>query len=304
MITVEAATAAWLGKKSANTQRAYTKALELWQEFCEKGQVDPLDPAVVDVDRFQTGLLAATAASTVAQRVAAVRSWHAYLRLNELMTSQASMLAAPVTFDRNYSATRSLSEGEVAKMLIEADRRAESAAEMTERQRYTIVRDAAIVRLLVVLGLRENEAASLNVESLGFDGGERVVDIIGKGGRRTRRFVPDSLYTSLARYFELAGHTSGPMFRTELGDRICSASLYAVVRRVAEAAGLTDVHPHMLRHSMAAMATEAGAELDQLQDAMGHADPKTTRRYQGAVLRMKHDPARLMEASLRELAAA
>ncbi|MFJ5956614.1 tyrosine-type recombinase/integrase [Paenarthrobacter sp. NPDC092416] len=37
--------------------------------------------------------------------------------------------------------------------------------------------------------------------------------------------------------------------------------------------------PHSLRHAFATIALDAEATLHALQDSMGHADPRTTRRY-------------------------
>jgi len=77
--------------------------------------------------------------------------------------------------------------------------------------------------------------------------------------------------------------------------------LFRLVRRLAQRAGLPQpdaVTPHALRHTFATIATERGADLDDLQDAMGHADPRTTRRYQRAARRLERDPAHLVAAAL------
>lgn len=302
MITVEQATEAWLGTKSANTQRSYRKGLTHWKEFCAREGIDPLEPGVVDLDVYKARLLGQVAPSSTAQRMAALGSWHDYLRLNSLIESRATQQVARVKFDRTHTTTRSLSAGEVAKMLIEADRRAEAFSVLTETQQFIAVRDAAIVRMLVTLGLREGDLTALDTGSLGHDGGERVLDVLGKGGARTRRFVPEALDAALGRYLDLDPH-EGPLLRSIERARLDPSSINDVVERVAKAAGLTGVSPHMLRHTMAALATEAGAELVDLQIAMGHSDPKTTERYQAAVNRLRRDPARLIAAQLLELAA-
>lgn len=303
MITVEQATDAWLGTKSTNTRRSYARGLATWKEFCEREAVDSLEPSLVDLDVYKAQLVGSMAASSAAQRMAALGSWHDYLRLNGLIASQATRLVERVKFDRHHTTTRSLSAGEVAKMLIEADRRAEaSKGVLTKTQHFLAVRDAAIVRMLITLGLREGDLTALDTNSLGHDNGERVLDVVGKGGAKTRRFVPEALDAALGRYFELDDH-EGALFLSIEGKRLDPSSINDVVERVAKAAGLDDVSPHMLRHTMAALATEAGAELVDLQLAMGHSDPKTTERYQAAVNRLRRDPARLIAQQLLELAA-
>jgi site-specific recombinase XerD len=42
------------------------------------------------------------------------------------------------------------------------------------------------------------------------------------------------------------------------------------------------ISAHSLRHTFATIALDAGVSLHSLQDSMGHADPRTTRRYDRA----------------------
>ena len=56
------------------------------------------------------------------------------------------------------------------------------------------------------------------------------------------------------------------------------------MRRLAAQAGLPDdltghLGPEATRHSFAALYLDAGGSLSDLQEVMGHADPRTTRRY-------------------------
>ena len=53
-----------------------------------------------------------------------------------------------------------------------------------------------------------------------------------------------------------------------------------VVRRLARTASIEHtVSPHSLRHGFVTAALDAGVPLRDVQDAAGHADPRTTRRY-------------------------
>ena len=42
------------------------------------------------------------------------------------------------------------------------------------------------------------------------------------------------------------------------------------------------LHPHDLRHAFVTLSLDTGASLRDLQDATGHVDPRTTRRYDRA----------------------
>jgi site-specific recombinase XerD len=53
-----------------------------------------------------------------------------------------------------------------------------------------------------------------------------------------------------------------------------------IVHRLARATGIAKaVSPHSLRHTFVTLALDAGASLRDVQDSAGHADPRTTRRY-------------------------
>ena len=60
------------------------------------------------------------------------------------------------------------------------------------------------------------------------------------------------------------------------------AQAWRLVRRLARNAGIKSagqLSPHCLRHTFATSLDHAGVALQDIQDAMGHADPRTTRRY-------------------------
>jgi integrase len=73
--------------------------------------------------------------------------------------------------------------------------------------------------------------------------------------------------------------------------------VFRLVRRTARLAGLPDaglVSPHSLRHTVATAALDAGAPLRDVQDLLGHADPRTTRRYDRSRGSLDRSPAYLI----------
>ncbi|WP_433121981.1 tyrosine-type recombinase/integrase [Micromonospora sp. CA-246542] len=75
---------------------------------------------------------------------------------------------------------------------------------------------------------------------------------------------------------------NGPVFTTRHGNRLSQSSVWHLVRRLARVAGLPaadQISPHSLRHAAATAALDDGTPLRDVQDLLGHADPRTTRRY-------------------------
>src|SRR5664279_3250630 len=139
---------------------------------------------------------------------------------------------------------------------------------------------AALVSLLVYNGLRIDEALRCDVEDFTHQRGHRVLRITRKGGRASTE--PLSPIVSRALEGCIGARTAGPIFLNRDGTaRLSYSTSYALIRRMAGKAGIaaaSRLSPHSLRHSFATELLGAGVPLQDVQDAMGHADPRTTRR--------------------------
>jgi len=151
------------------------------------------------------------------------------------------------------------------------------------------VRDRALVELLYASGLRVSEAVGLDVDDLSIDGA--FVRVVGKGDRERLVPVGDIALEWLTRYeadprpgWLSMGHVApadgGPLFLTPRGRRLARQQAWAIVKRAAVDAGLSDrVTPHTLRHSFATHLLEGGADLRVVQELLGHASISTTQLY-------------------------
>jgi integrase/recombinase XerD len=97
------------------------------------------------------------------------------------------------------------------------------------------------------------------------------------------------------------------LFATGTGGRLFAADVWRVVRRVAARADLPDdlvghLGPQAMRQSFAMLYLEAGGSLRDLQSAMGHADPRTTRRYDRARRTAYRPPGYVVAAYLADQA--
>lgn len=62
--------------------------------------------------------------------------------------------------------------------------------------------------------------------------------------------------------------------------RMKNKSIQDLIKKITENAGMErNVHPHMLRHTMATLAVDNGIELGDLQQLLGHESVDTTLRY-------------------------
>ena len=163
-------------------------------------------------------------------------------------------------------------------------------------------RDFALLMLLLRTGLRRSEAAALTLEDLGTEQGYPVLVVQhGKGDKRRRAKLPPDVLAALNAYLEaterlqLAG-TKAPLFiQFRKGGRVVEAAItdkliWRVVKQHAarlETEEGVKLSPHGLRASFVTLALEGGARLHQVQYAVGHADPRTTERYQKRKLNLQ-----------------
>ncbi len=145
-------------------------------------------------------------------------------------------------------------------------------------------RDRAILELLYATGMRVSELVDLPLTGLDLDEGfvtvfgkgskERLVPVGGPAARAVRRYL-----THLRPELE-GGRGKGRVFLTARGRPLSRQSVFNVVKKAAERAGIErKVSPHTLRHTFATHLLEGGADLAAVQELLGHADISTTQIY-------------------------
>lgn len=280
--------ATWLaGHRSPATRTAYAKDLARWLKWLTLHQLDVLAARPLHVQLWIGSLLdTGAAAATVNRRLAALSSFYAHCAEHGLVQGNPTAGVRRAEVSPDHTATVGLSREQARALLAaaEADR---------GRQRY---RTAAAVRLLVCNGLRVAELTGADLSDLGHDRGHRVLLLTRKGGRRAAAALAPATTTALERYLEARATAAGlppteltdrggPLLATAAGGRLDQAALWRLVRRLARTAGIPHwaaLSPHSLRHTAITLALDAGASLRDVQDYAGHADPRTTRRYDHA----------------------
>ncbi|MBM0279601.1 tyrosine-type recombinase/integrase [Micromonospora tarensis] len=295
-------TEAWLRNRrlSEHTRDAYRRDVTGWLNWCAARDLDPLRATFLHVNEYARALEAGVDArsgrpltpATVARRLSALSSWYDFLvKLGAVPANPVSGADRP-RVDRDHSATVGLTPEEVDALLSAAD--ADTSA--------TAARNRAAIALLADLGLRVGELISLDLTDLGTERGHRSVRFIGKGGKQRRRaLTPGTGYAVDAYLSQRAAaarvpvsELTGPLLVTASGARLDRHSVFRMVRRLARAAGIpawAKLSPHSLRHAFATTARSEGVPLEDVQDAMGHADPRTTRRYDRDRHNLDRDPA-------------
>lgn len=210
--------------------------------------------------------------STVSRNIASMRAFFFYVqRSQELSGNPAENIQAPHVEKR---APEVLTVEEVELLLAQPS-----------TQKTKGVRDRAMLELLYATGMRVTELISVKIQELNLpmnyvvcsDGEkERVLPF----GKRTK----DALerYLDQARGELLKGEESEWLFVNCSGAPMSRQGFWKLVKRYAARADITkDITPHTLRHSFAIHLLQKGANLQQVQERLGHSDISTTQIYVG-----------------------
>ncbi|MBB5967184.1 tyrosine-type recombinase/integrase [Planomonospora venezuelensis] len=296
-------TAIWLETRaSAATAAAYRTDLHGWLSWCARRRLDPLQARRADVDLYAADLATRFAAATVARKLSAVSAWYAYLISNDVCERNPAAAAERPGRERDVSATIGLSRAEAARFLAAA-----AADERPLRLRTT-----ALLGVMLTEGVRVAEICGADVDDLGYNRGWRTLTVTRKGGKRQTLPLAPPIAHAVEEYLTdramRAGtgreRLTGPLFATVRsgphpgGKRLDRWAVTKLIRRIARTARIPSadrLSPHSLRHTFATLALDAGVALRDVQDAMGHADPRTTRAYDRARYALDRHPAtRLM----------
>jgi integrase/recombinase XerD len=260
---------------SSNTLAAYSNDLSQFLEYVGP-RVDSWAAVTRDlimdyIMRMKAGQ--EYASSTVARKVAAIKSFFHYLvDTGALEDDPTATLDSPKIRKRLPKAI----SAEDLEMLL---------AEPAEEETPKALRDRALLEVLYGTGLRVTELVSLDVDDVNLasrtlrvvrpkDDAERIVPI------HERAIEPLREYLDRGRIQLLRDAEEQALFLNHRGHRLTRQGLWLIVKHYVREVGISeDVTPHTLRHTFAAHLVEKKADLEYVQELLGHANLSTTQVY-------------------------
>jgi integrase/recombinase XerC len=275
---------------SPHTCRGYQRDLEEFENFLKSSGIGVSGTGNIEmekVDRFAmrrylSFLHRKNRKSSIARKISALRSFFKYLVRERLIASNPAKGVSTPKVEKPLPTTLTVDE---AFRLVETP--AEKSRPRAEKER---LRDCAILELLYSSGIRVGELVGLNLNELELDLG--IVKVMGKG--RKERIVPvgSKAAEALGAYLDKRGSLSGeePLFINRRGGRLTARSVGRLIKKYSKRSGIfRRISPHTLRHSFATHLLDAGADIREIQEMLGHTSLSTTQRY------IHLSPGKLME---------
>jgi integrase/recombinase XerD len=273
---------------SEETREAYQRTLRQFFAFVNNIHPTQVTPAHVIAYRDHLRTTLKRKGSTVATKIAIVRSFFAYLVAGGMIPlNPAAAKLVPVPPPATDPKGRALTPKEVRYLLAGPDQtKAEGA------------RDYALLLIMLRLGLRLAEMASLRTSSVKWSHGRWTLRCKVKGGREEVWPLPKDVKEAVDNYLRRdrkrreTQHTGGddthlfqPVvnFRTlNFNKALSRRMIQVIVAKWAEYARIGKVTPHDLRRTVVTKLLNDGRSYREVQMVTKHRDPKTVMRYDHA----------------------
>ncbi|MBW4536395.1 MAG: site-specific integrase [Pleurocapsa minor HA4230-MV1] len=177
-----------------------------------------------------------------------------------------------------------------------------------------VLRDRILLGCMALQGCRSIEMYRANLGDISESGGQYYFKLDGKNSIRTVILRPD-LGSEIAQYRQARMKAkekltpTSPLFislsNRRYGQRLSRRGIGFVVdgylekcglkhtdlRREASPLGERNLSPHSLRHTAGTLSLQSGSSLREVQDFLGHSDPKTTAVYTHVLNSQENNPA-------------
>ncbi len=265
---------------SKQTRRTYSVA---FREFCQlHGIKTPQGFRSVitsDIISYRDFLINTKKASnrSVRNRLASLSSCFNYLRSKNVVESNPTEGVERPKVDETSGETPAMTNEQVRLFLSQPDTQTLKGA-----------RDSAILYFLFFTGSRIGAPSTIKVKNFYQDKGFYVLKWRKKGGKNQIVPVHPELQTALLHYLELSGHgkdPEAPLFSAvkkgrNKGEGLSNQWFSEIWRKYRKKAGLPEQFtPHSSRATFATTADENGVNIQDIQQALGHANIATTQPY-------------------------
>ena len=257
---------------SSNTVSSYLRDIRQFAEWLSEYEVNSVvDATQLNISDYLAHLEAdGRSGATISRSLASLKNFYAYL------VSSGFLEKTPVVdihVERGEKKLPKILTGREIELLL-------AQPVCIEPKGF---RDKAMLEVMYATGIRVSELIDLDVDDVNLEQG-----IIKCSGSKKTRIIP--LYPAALRSLSVYLRdirdilvTSGEekaLFVNISGSRMSRQGFWKILKHYQTSAHIEkDITPHTLRHSFAVHLLENGADLNSLQELMGHSDISSTQMY-------------------------
>ena len=257
---------------SANTIASYMRDIRQYAAWLQSTeQVEVLDASQLNISEFLKHLeTEGKSGATVSRCLASLKNFYQYL------VSSGFLEKTPVTDIQ-------ISRGEKKLPQILTGREIELLLSQPVCVDAKGFRDKAMLEVLYATGIRVSELICLDIDDVNLELG-----VIKCNNAKKSRAIPLypaalralSVYVREVRGGMVASSDENALFVNISGVRMSRQGFWRILKHYQETAHIEkEITPHTLRHSFAVHLLENGADINSLQELMGHCDISSTQMY-------------------------
>ncbi len=257
---------------SANTVASYMRDIRQFSDWLDASyELDVSAARQLHISSYLDHLhMEGRSGATLSRTLASLKNFYAY------MVSSGFLELTPVTdiqVDRGEKKIPQILSGREIELLLSQPLLSDPKG----------CRDKAMLEIMYATGVRVSELISLNIEDVNLDAG--VIKCVGVKKFRVIPLYPAALkalqqYMKHVRPVLVADADEMALFVNVSGVRMSRQGFWKILKHYQSTAHIDkEITPHTLRHSFAVHLLENGADLDSLQELLGHSDISSTQMY-------------------------
>lgn len=257
---------------SSNTVCSYMRDIRQFSEWLlltENKNV--LDVSTENISSYLALLQQDKSSSTVSRVLASLKNFYSYSVSSGFLAE--SPVSVGIHIDRGEKKLPQILTGKEVELLLAQPGTSDSKG----------IRDKAMLEVMYATGMRVSELLALDMDDVNLELG-----YIQCSNSRKTRAIPLypaalnalELYIKDVRTSMLADLREKALFVNIGGVRMSRQGFWKILKHYQIKAGIeTEITPHTLRHSFAVHLLENGADLNSVQELMGHSDISSTQLY-------------------------
>lgn len=290
------------GDAARDTLKTYRRQVRQFLMWCDRANLHPAEVTKEDIKRYRHWMVSDRKfkPATVSLKLSVVRRFYQAAADRGLIPSNPAAGVKPPREKRDPAARITYLEKSEVEQLLDA---------VPNDGTLKSLRDKALLAIMTLEGPRTVELHRANIADVVRQGRNFGIRVEGK---RNIRIVPltPAIASLLMDYLDARGDNSKPSFPLFIavgnragGQRLSRRGIRTIVDRYLQKTDLKHapgrtISAHSLRHTAGTLALRSGAELRQVQDLLGHADPRTTCIYAHVADRWENNPALRLEIKL------
>ena len=258
---------------SANTVSSYMRDIRQFAHWLDSFSASTL----ADATQFKIGEYLdylhqeGKSGATISRTLASLKNFYSYLVSSGFIEN--SPVSGDIHVDRGEKKLPNILSGKEVELLLMQPVLSDPKG----------IRDKAMLEVMYATGMRVTELIDLNISDINLELG-----IIKCSNSKKTRAIPlyPAALRALASYIKevraimIADPVEPALFVNVGGARMSRQGFWKILKQYQAKAGIEkEITPHTLRHSFAVHLLENGADLNSLQELMGHSDISSTQMY-------------------------